>query len=120
MAIPIVSQVPGVNPSVYLIACVSMPGIYKIGMSANVNGRWIDIRAQYPAHRFRVIHSIAYPHARALEREVHKYFAHGALGREWFYLTPHDVEKFKTMTADQFMARQLSLFERITPQERPE
>jgi hypothetical protein len=99
-----VPQIPGIRRGVYLVSCDTMPGVYKIGITANINDRLRTIRSHYPAHRFQLVHFIHRDPPNGLEKAIHCYFSCRAIGHEWFYLTERDVLMFKTLPPEQFLS----------------
>jgi hypothetical protein len=89
---------------VYLIACTSMPGMYKIGWSKNVKQRMLNFIATNPAHKFNLLRLINYYRPSALERAIHVFYADKRVHGEWFYLTDGEVAEYMTLTVGQFLS----------------
>lgn len=72
-----------------LVYLVEMEGVYKIGITENLRRRLDGFSCMpWPV---RLVHSIATPHAAALERALHRHFAACRMQGEWFRLSPEQV-----------------------------
>jgi hypothetical protein len=67
-------------------------GIYKIGVSQNVNRRLRDINAANP-FSVEVLYFLSVTDAYDLEDKIHKAYEGAALQNEWFALSQNDVTK---------------------------
>lgn len=78
--------IPGV---IYLLG--SPEGYCKIGRTKNLTQRLLQIGLQLP-FRVEVIHSFKAKDCIAMERTLHRRFAHARKNGEWFLLSPKEID----------------------------
>lgn len=74
-------------------------GLFKIGRTQDVRRRLIGVRTQERCE-IECIHLIEAEDSYAAEVAAHRMFKHRHERGEWFKLTPADVRRFKSLTAD--------------------
>ena len=87
-------EAPQVEPdSLYIMSNSLLPGIVKIGRSANPEERARQLGTSHP---FRLIVEFSYGGKGFLEKTLHDRLKHrrveGGGGREWFRLTPEQAD----------------------------
>jgi len=84
---------------VYLISCKE--GYFKIGRSANPEGRLIQFRT-LPPFEFNLEHIIPADDDREAERQLHSQFSEKRVRGEWFTLDEEDVEFISSLSEYKF------------------
>ena len=75
--------------------------LYKIGTTVDLAERMSQLARVHRGLKCLWLLTIKYQmHGYWLEQALHRFFAKGAIGREWFILTDADIEKFKSLTPD--------------------
>lgn len=86
--------VPGV---VYVLRADN--GAYKIGMSTNPHGRFVNLTTALP-FRVSVVLTINSKNPSRLERDLHARFKTARLNGEWFALQPEDIAFIRTIKGE--------------------